>query len=138
MGTADEEARRRLAGIPLDDLGVLAVVLFGSTARHEQRPGSDVDVAFLLEEPFDPTAKLELIARVERALGTEEVDVVVLNGLPEKHPLLAVRILAQGEVLVDRAPAARLALHRRALRMAEDARHLMRIADEARRSALDG
>lgn len=124
--------------MPLDDVGIHAVVLFGSTARNEQRDGSDVDVAFLLEEPFDPTVKLDLIARVEKALGTDDVDVVVLNGLPEQQPLLAVRILAEGEVLLDRAPAERLALHRRALRMAEDARHLMRIADQARRSALDG
>jgi len=138
MGMTAQEARRRLAGFPFGDDGVLALILFGSTARNEERDGSDVDIACLLEEPFDPSVKLDLIVKMEKTLGTQDVDVVVLNGLAEHQPLLAIRILAEGEVLLDRSPAERLALHRRALRMAEDARHLLRIADQARRSALDG
>ena len=133
MAQDREDIANRLRALPLESRGVVMAVLFGSVARGESGENSDVDVAFLLEEPFDPMVKLDLIADAQRALGTDAVDIVVMNGLTDEQPLLAVRILAEGMILLDRDPSARIDYHIRALGMADDARHLMRITDDAMR-----
>ena len=62
--------------------GVAAVYLFGSVARGESRPGSDLDVAVLLEPAPERGAfeslRLGLRAELESELG-QEIDFVVLN-----------------------------------------------------------
>jgi uncharacterized protein len=86
---------------------VVAVYLFGSAARGEAKPDSDVDLAFwrrersrstLAEQPF------ALAARLEQALG-REVDLVELNRAP---PDLLHEVLRDGKVLLDRDPAFRV------------------------------
>ncbi len=138
MAKDREDVANLLRALPLESRGVVMAVLFGSVARGDAGNSSDVDVAFLLEEPFDPMVRLDLIGDVQRALGIDDVDVVVMNGLIDEQPLLAVRILAEGTILLDRDPAARIGYHIRALGMADDARHLMRITDDAMRERPHG
>ncbi|HPM73551.1 MAG TPA: nucleotidyltransferase domain-containing protein, partial [Spirochaetales bacterium] len=61
------------------------VVLFGSRARGEARPDSDVDVAV----SFGSTPSLldfgDVVSRCEAATGLN-VDVVELDGLPSSKP----------------------------------------------------
>lgn len=88
--------------------GVVAVYLFGSTARGTARSGSDVDVAVLFERT--PPHRLsgprfDLAGDLERALG-RAVDLIVLNDAPVD---LRARVLREGRLLLDRAPAARIA-----------------------------
>ncbi len=72
----------RAAEAALRAMGVSRAALFGSTARGEARPGSDVDI--LIE--LDPAAKLDLydyvaIQQFVAELFTAPVDVVDRNSL---------------------------------------------------------
>lgn len=87
---------------------VTAAYLFGSTARGESRHDSDVDIAVLFAAP--PARSLQgprlvLEGELERALG-RPVDLVVLNEAPAD---LRIRILRDGQLLVDRDRSARIA-----------------------------
>lgn len=79
----DRAALDRLAGA-LDREGVVAAMLIGSQARGSAGPLSDVDVGVWHKLGLDPKAllklRLELTNAAARALGTDEVDVVLLNG----------------------------------------------------------
>lgn len=86
---------------------VVALYLFGSTARGTSRDDSDVDVGVLLEAPAPRTLaglKLVLEGELESVVG-REVQLVVLNRAP---PDLVHRILRDGRLLVDRDPSARI------------------------------
>jgi len=82
---------------------VLEAYLFGSLARGEAGPTSDVDVAVYLDGALDGPARgqiaAEVAAELMSRLGTNEVDVVTLNGAP---PLLYHRVLRDGERLLAR------------------------------------
>lgn len=70
-------------------------LLFGSAARGDLRPSSDLDVAVLADRELDPEQKRELIEGLARLSG-RAVDVVDLATAGE--PLLG-RILADGKRL---------------------------------------
>jgi predicted nucleotidyltransferase len=99
----EQVLRQRLVNEPR----VLAANLFGSVARGDHRPGSDVDVALLhqrtpegyLAQPFDLEADLsELLGRT--------VQVVAIDRAPAD---LVHRVLCDGVLLVDKDPARRIA-----------------------------
>ena len=86
---------------------VAAVYLFGSTARGEARPASDIDVGVLFlatppstlhGQPFDIAADLE------RRLGAP-VDLVVLNTAPAD---LRIRVMRSGDLVVEHDRSARI------------------------------
>jgi predicted nucleotidyltransferase len=82
---------------------ILEAYLFGSLAREDTNPQSDVDIAVLVERsgapgfPFGYAA--DLAADVTGALHGAVVDVVVLNDAP---PLLYQRVLRDGIRLLAR------------------------------------
>jgi predicted nucleotidyltransferase len=92
----------------LAEAGVVRVaLLFGSTARGQERPDSDVDVGFLpLDAEMSLGDELALQARLERVAG-RHVDLVRLD---RADSVLRWRAARDGIVLVSRAPgdAARL------------------------------
>lgn len=90
-----------------DPRGASAVYLFGSVAREQARPDSDIDVGILFET--DPPATLDapqfgIEAALERGLGGP-VQVVALNRAPAD---LVHRVLRDGRLVLDRDRAARL------------------------------
>ncbi len=88
--------------------------LFGGLARHDLLPLSDVDIAVYLRTSGDMLhEKLELLGDLIDALGTDEVDLVILNTAP--LPLIA-RILTCDLILLDRDPFFRHAYESLALR----------------------
>jgi predicted nucleotidyltransferase len=107
--------RGRLARA-LDRDHVVAGMLFGSQATGRAGPLSDIDIAVWLDPdlPGERLAALrsELALGAVEALGTDEVDVVVLNAAP---PLLRHRALKGGARLLDRDPRARIRLETTAL-----------------------
>jgi len=88
-----ERLRRLLSGAP----GVLVAYLYGSHARGQPGPLSDVDVALLLDSD-DDQRRLELTAEIAHAVAPARADVVVLNDAPVA---LAYRVLRDGNVLVS-------------------------------------
>lgn len=73
-------------------------VAFGSTARGEARPDSDVDLAILLD-PYSPSLRLETEARLGRA-ARRPVHVILLDEAP---PLLRFEIARDGVLLIERS-----------------------------------
>jgi uncharacterized protein len=98
-----DHLRSTLTGALADRTEVLDAYLFGSHAEQRDRGHSDVDVAvFVDEERFEPGPfgyEAELTAHLMSALGTNDVDVVVLN---RATPLLYHRVLRGGERLLSR------------------------------------
>lgn len=86
---------------------VLEAYLFGSVARGEAQPHSDVDLAIFL----DPAAldrpgfgyDAELGAKLQQVLGRSDVDVVLLN---HAGPVLYHRVLRDGTRILARDLAA--------------------------------
>jgi predicted nucleotidyltransferase len=111
----DEAALERLTQA-LDHDGVVAASLIGSHARGSAGPLSDVDVGVWHDPALDSPARLELrleLARdCGRALGTDEVDVVLLNGA---SPLMRHRAVRDGRRLIERDRATRVALEARVI-----------------------
>lgn len=111
----DAEALARLSDA-LDREGVVAAMLIGSQARGTPGPLSDVDVAIWHDRGLDPAGRLHLQLELGRAaseaLGTDEVDIVMLNRAP---PLLRHRAVRDARLLVERDPVARVRLDARTL-----------------------
>jgi len=80
------EALSKLATHFADSREVMALYLFGSYARGEADQLSDVDIALLLRPNLPRETMwrlgLRLNAEVCNILGTEDVDVIVLNTAP--------------------------------------------------------
>ena len=94
--------------------GVVFAYLFGGVGAGRIRPLSDVDVAIYLDEAVDPLeARLEAVRAVTAHLGTDEVDLVVLNRAPTA---LAGRVLQTRRVILDRDPFRRHRFESLALR----------------------
>ncbi|MGE5281055.1 MAG: type VII toxin-antitoxin system MntA family adenylyltransferase antitoxin [Chloroflexota bacterium] len=111
----DEAAVERLSHA-LDQEGVIAAMLIGSQARGNVGPLSDVDIAVWHDRSLDPRGRLDLQLKLAdeagRALGTDEIDIVMLNRVP---PLLRHRAVRDARLLVERDPVARVRLDARAL-----------------------
>ena len=102
-GNVDRQVLERLsrALAPRDE--ILEAYLFGSHARGQARPDSDVDVAVYVDEAAADEGhwgyRAELATDLMAALGTDDVDVVVLNEAPI---LLYHRVLRDGVRLLSR------------------------------------
>ena len=87
--------------------GVVCAYLFGSRARNQGRPDSDVDLGVLFERTPPPTlagGSIALAGDIEAALGLP-VDLVVLNAAPVD---LVHRVLRDGILLLERDPVERI------------------------------
>ncbi len=84
-----------------DQHDVLLAFLFGSQARGDAGPHSDVDLAVWLapEAARDPAARTGMLTELMRVCGRPDIDLVVLN---QASPLLQHRVLRDGHVLFAR------------------------------------
>ena len=101
------------AALSTRGLGLVCAYLFGSYARGESAPESDVDVAVLFEQ--DPPRNLaglhlDLADDLSAAVGGP-VDLVVLNRAPAD---LIHRVLRDGVLILERDRAARVRFEVRA------------------------
>jgi len=72
-------------------------ILFGSTARGTDRPGSDVDLGILLD-PYSPALRFEVEAQLGRA-ARRPVHVILLDEAPS---LLRFEMTRDGVLLFER------------------------------------
>ena len=104
MVTADTERLLKTLNAALQPRAeILEAYLFGSTATGATHSHSDVDVAVYLADR-QPTGSVfgytaDLTAALMSVLGTNRVDVVVLNDAP---PLLYHRVLRDGQRILSR------------------------------------
>lgn len=99
--------------------GVVFAYVFGGVAKGEIKPLSDVDLAVFLDESVDPIeARLEVLGVATAHLGTDEVDLVILN---TASTALVGRIQTR-RVICDREPFRRHRFESLALRQFSDFR----------------
>ena len=84
---------------------IIAIYLFGSIARGASTSSSDVDLAFLIDPDAADHSVPETLLDGLEAAGKRPVDPVVLAGAA---PDLIHRVLRDGVLLLDRAPATRV------------------------------
>ena len=91
--------------ILMEDTNIVFAYLFGGLTKSEVKPFSDVDLAVYIREK-DQLAeyKLRLFDKMTQALGTSELDLIILNSAPIS---LTGRILQTRQVLVDKEPSLR-------------------------------
>jgi len=97
---AEHERYAQAAGAVMPDEPVIAAYLYGSRARGDARPDSDVDVAVLVSPHVDQAdylaMSLRLARRLESAINQRVDEVSVLNQAP---PRLRFRVLRDGILL---------------------------------------
>lgn len=97
--TIDTSLKAQLATI-LDGRRVVLAYLFGSQAKGEAGPLSDIDIAIGFDETVGPDERfdlrLEVLGELTDLFRTDDIDLVVLNEAP---PLLTHRILREGLLL---------------------------------------
>ena len=84
----------------MDDPQVIFAYLFGGLARERVSPLSDVDLSVFVRSP-KKLDYLDLFGKIADVLGTEEIDLVILNDAPLS---LTGRILQNRKVLTDKEP----------------------------------
>jgi len=93
---------------------VVFAYLFGGLASGRVKPLSDVDIAVYVQDAGRLSEyKQDLFDRLSHALGTSELDLVVLNTAPTS---LVGRIIENRQVLADKEPFRRHAYESRTLR----------------------
>jgi predicted nucleotidyltransferase len=106
---SDEERRYILEHWPLfaalrralrTEPNVRLAVVYGSIARGDDTPDSDLDLLVSLAEDRPDTA-VKLAVRLERTLG-RDVDVARLSRVKDSAPLLLLQALDEGRVVLDR------------------------------------
>ena len=83
-----------------DDPNIIFAYLFGGLLKDRFNPLSDVDLSVYVRNP-KKLDYLDLFGRIARILGTDEIDLVILNDAPLS---LTGRILQNRKVLTDKNP----------------------------------
>lgn len=135
---AREQAIERLTAALEPRQEILEAYLFGSVARGDAQPHSDVDVAVyvtdaaLAKPGFGYDA--ELGADLQQALARSDVDIVILN---RATPLLYHRVLRDGVRLISRDLAATTRRAGQALSRYCDDLPRLRLIEEAHRARIE-
>jgi predicted nucleotidyltransferase len=109
--------------------------IFGSCARGDTGPLSDVDVAVFLDSRVDPFAfRLRLMETLSRALRTEHLDLVILN---DASPVLRYEVVREGRVIKE-DKAARVEFETRALAEYLDTAHMRNVQRKYLKEQLGG
>jgi hypothetical protein len=95
---------------------LVCAYLFGSVARGDAGPLSDVDLALLFESGVDSDRRINLAAALASSvqeLAGPGVDITILNDAP---PALAHRVLREGRLLLTRDERGRVAFETKVIR----------------------
>ena len=138
-GRVDRSLLKRLTRALEPRAEILEAYLFGSRARGNAHSQSDVDLAVYIDEARAEAGSFgyqaDLTTHLMDALGTNAVDVVVLNRAP---PLLYHRVLRDGVRLLSRDLRATTTRAGQALSRYFDFLPQMEKMDAARRFAASG
>lgn len=70
--------------------------IFGSYAKNKNHNNSDLDIAVLLQEDYDPMDKLNLIGDLTTIFKRDDIDLVILNSA---KPVLKHQIIKHGKII---------------------------------------
>lgn len=84
----------------MNDANIIFAYIFGGLLKERRNPLSDVDIAIFVKDT-DKLDYLDLFGNVTNILGTDEVDLIILNTLPIS---MTGRILQNRRVLIDKDP----------------------------------
>ena len=101
-----------LADLFMEDPNIIFAYLFGGVARDKRGPLSDVDLGIYVRN-IKRLDFLSSFSEISRILGTDEIDLVVLNSAPISF---AGRILRNRKILIDKDPFLRHQYESRILR----------------------
>lgn len=76
--------------------GIRLIYIFGSYAKGNNNEKSDVDIAVLLNNDYNPMDKLELIGELTSVLRREDIDLVILNSA---NPVLRHQVIKYGKLI---------------------------------------
>jgi len=81
---------------------IVFAICFGSQTQETATPISDIDAGIYLEDDeIDLTVIGQVIAALEKCCS-RKIDLVILNALFKKNPLLSFRIISEGRLLFCR------------------------------------
>ncbi|MBU4321471.1 MAG: nucleotidyltransferase domain-containing protein [Thermodesulfovibrionales bacterium] len=93
---------QNLKNVLLQDDNIVFAYLFGGLTKGEVKDLSDIDIAVYLKDTGNLAGyKLQLFDRLSNALGTSELDLVMLNTVSLS---IAGRILQNKKLLIDKEP----------------------------------
>jgi hypothetical protein len=124
MGVAEDKETERLTALLARaerDPAVLAVILFGSRARGENTPDSDIDICLVLEPRS--YSDLELSEKKLDYLAEFDLDIHIYQQLPL---YIRPRVLREGKVLFCRNEDTLYELAFRTIQEYEDFKHIYR------------
>ena len=101
-----------LTDLFMENPNILFAYLFGGLARGRRRFLNDVDLGIYVKN-IKRLNFLSLFSKMSQILGTDEIDLVVLNSAPIS---LAGRILRKRKILIDKDPFLRHQYESRILR----------------------
>lgn len=117
--------------------GVIALYLTGSAARESATTLSDIDFAVWLAPDLEPAdrlrLRLDLLRDFTSILGTDDVDLAVLNDAP---PVVRYNLLREGRRLFSTDEALRVDLETRALKVYFDWLPALRLHQRALKERL--
>ncbi len=79
------ESLEKIKEVLKNQEGILVAYLYGSTAKKQIHPNSDIDIGILIRENFEPDALYtsRIANKIEKKTNTEkEIDIRILNNKP--------------------------------------------------------
>lgn len=80
----------------VEDYGIKLLYIFGSYAKGKNTEDSDLDIAVLLDENYNPMDKLSLIGDLTLIFKRNDIDLVILNSA---SPVLRHQIIKYGKLV---------------------------------------
>ncbi len=119
MRPTEDKALQELLASVRQDPQILAVLLFGSAARGQQSPRSDLDICLILTpqlKPYDP----QMLAQKRLEYLTCDLDLKIFQQLPL---YVRRRVIKEGQLLYVRDEPALYELAHRTAQAFEDFKH---------------
>lgn len=104
---------------------VVFAYLFGSFARGDDFPISDIDIAVYLSGKASLADELRLYSTISRELKHDNIDLIILNNT--NNIMLLDEIVRYGKVVCDRNPSLRESFELRVLHDAIDFKHQRKV-----------
>ncbi len=124
-----EADKKKIAKI-MEKHGVIVGYLFGSAARGQMGPHSDIDTAVLFDHRLSDTEqfnkKIAISNEIAKECGSKDADVI--NLATATDPLIKYIAIVSGILILSKDEQARFAIERKVVRGYEDTRELRRIA----------